>query len=454
MKRRLIRIVIVTLLCSPVVIWARGASGVSVTDFSGWDMGAKATAVQWVFDSPSLGIPAKPTGELNLAYSEATLQSGPAAYGLGSSIWPGQVVAALPPFLQDTIEDNFAANGGPEDFFPVDLPAYPVRAESFFPQGPTTASLDAGTIHMRSNAKETSAEGVSYLNKFEIPFIAAMGNQSSFAQNGFDTQGAVSTVEASATDVSVLNGLFRFDSVVTRATARSDGEKGSVAGTTTITGATMQGVGSIVIDTDGVRVNEEGLGAAAAQQQVNQVLNQFGISMQLSKPVDTIEGPKGSRSLGGLIISVKSETLEPLIAALPAELQTEIRGQFTPDQTIAIQVAPAVVSAAAVKNVEFPITDVGPTAPEAPTTDVGDVSEVPSDDGGVSGTGGTPPQAAGPSTVGRPEITTVRTTFDGVPVWMVILLMLAAFVASRPLTALADRALSGRGGSVGCPDQT
>jgi hypothetical protein len=41
--------------------------------------------------------------------------------------------------------------------------------------------------------------------------------------------------------------------------------------------------------------------------------------------------------------------------------------------------------------------------------------------------------------------------FDGVPVWLVALLVIVAFVSSRPLTALADRLLAARAGG-GCPE--
>jgi hypothetical protein len=314
--RKLLKIALVLAVWAPAIVLGAGyAQSLNAEDFSGFDMGAKATAISFTFDSPSLGIPAHPTGELNFAYSEASLQSGPAAYGLGSIVWPGQVAAALPAFVQATIEQE---SGGQFDF-PVDVPNYPVRAESFYPQGPTDAKLDAGTMHMRSAAKERSAEGIAYLNSFSVPAVGTMGNQSSFSTLGFDPEGAVSMAEASATDVSLLGGIIKIDSVVTRAAARSDGEKGKVAGTTTVTGASVQGVGGVIIDSNGVHVADQSAGTAAQQQALNQVLNQLGITMQLSRPVDSSAGPKASRSLGGLLISIKSSTIEPLIAALPPE---------------------------------------------------------------------------------------------------------------------------------------
>jgi hypothetical protein len=445
--RKLTKIVVVLALWAPIGVIAAGyAQSLSAEDFSGYDMGAKGTAISFTFDSPSLGIPAKPTGELNFAYSEASLQSGPAAYGLGSILWPGQVVAGLPPFLQATIEEE---SGGQFDF-PVDVPVYPVRAEAFYPQGPTDSSLDAGTMHMRATSKERSAEGVSYLNKFTLPGIASMGSQASFSTLGFDPDGAVSMVEAAANGVSLLNGAITFDSVVTRATARSDGEKGTVAGTTTIVGAKVGGT-PVAIDSNGVHVAGNDTPTTAQQQALNQVLNQLGVTMELSRPVDTITGPKASRALGGLMISIKSSTIEPLIAALPPELQTQIRGQITFDQTIAVQIAPAAVSAGAARVIEFEPPPIAP--PAGPTTDdtssSSDEPLTPVGEDAPSDTSGTPaaPTTGGATTV---ALQPVKSDFEGVPLWLTVLLVLIALVASRPLTMLADRIFAARG-TAGCP---
>jgi hypothetical protein len=455
LTRRLIKILIALALWAPIGVIAAGyAQSLNAEDFSGYDMKAKASAISFIFDSPSLGIPAHPTGELNFAYSEASLQSGPAAYGLGSILWPGQVAAALPPFLQDTIEDS---SGGQFEF-PVDVPAWPIRAESFYPQGPTDSSLDSGTMHMRSSAKEKSAEGVSYLNKFVLPAIASMGNQASFSTLGFDPDGAVSMTEAAANGVSLLNGAITFDSVVTRATARSNGEKGSVAGTTTIVGAEVGGT-PVAIDSNGVHVAGSNTPTAAQQQALNQVLNQLGVTMELSRPVDTVNGASASRALGGLVISIKSSTVEPLISALPADLQTQIRGQITFDQTFAVQIAPAAVSAAAAKVIEFEppavVPPAGPatstddnssTSSDEPLTPVGE--DVSGDTSGDTGGAGVPTTGGAPTAI---ALQPVKTDFGGVPVWLTVLLVLIALVSSRPLTMLADRIFAARAAS-GCPE--
>jgi hypothetical protein len=109
------------------------------------------------------------------------------------------------------------------------------------------------------------------------------------------------------------------------------------------------------------------------------------------------------------------------------------------------------VTAGAAKTVEFPVDlpELGGTSSGGATTPIGDVTGSPGTSGGSSA-----PTGLAPSTGGGPVgLTQVRTTFEGVPLWLVILLVILAFASSRPLTAAADRLLSARAGAGGCPDE-
>ena len=432
--KTVLRIAIVVALWAPIgLLVGRFASG-DIADFSGYDLGAKATGALWTIDSPSLGIPAKPTGEFNIAFSETTLRSGPSGYAIGSIAWPGQVAAGLPSFVQGDIERQ----SGEE--LPADIPNYPVRAESFYPQGPTSASSQVGTMSMRSTAREANSDANAHVNAFGFPGVGEMGSQTSMASSGFDPEGVVSMAEAAANDIAFFGGIITIDGVVSRLTARSDGVKASVAGTTTVVGAEVQGMG-VTIDATGVHAgDEEGPDSAAAQQAVNQVLNQLGASFELAEPVDTIQGAQGSRALGGLLLRIKSSTLEPLIAALPPDLQSQIRGQVTFDQDMTVQIAPAAVSAGAAKVLDFgvdtPSLPVGGDTGGATTG--GDTSVAP------SGPTGSAPGGGGVTGGGPVAIESTPAVFNGVPVWLVVLLVLLAFASSRPLTAFADRLFASR----------
>ncbi|MEX2538623.1 MAG: hypothetical protein WD646_08220 [Actinomycetota bacterium] len=437
--KRALKIALVVALWSPVLFFgAKFATGLTSSDFAGWDMGGKATSVQLVFDSPSLGVPATPTGELNLAYSEATFKSGPTGYGLGSVLWPGQVVAALPPFLLGIIEEQAMQD------IPLDLPTYPVRAETFYPAGPQDSSFQLGTLVMSSKAHDTFTEANSHLNSFAFPGIIDLGTQTSMTSSGFDTAGAVSMAEAAVSDLSL--GALTIDGVTTRVTARSDGTKGTVAGKTTVAGAQVAGF-DVVIDNEGVRVaGSEGPGVAAAQLAVNQALAQAGISIELAPPVDTIAGPSASRSLGGVIVTMKSGPLDTVISLLPADIQKQIHDNITFDQTISISIAPAVVSAGAglkADALEQPPVDTDAIPPAVDTTDTTTPTDVGSGSDTSTDTGTTVP--TGPAAV------PVSSDFDGVPLWLVVVLLLIALASSRPLVMAADKLFAARGPAGACP---
>jgi hypothetical protein len=151
-----------------------------------------------------------------------------------------------------------------------------------------------------------------------------------------------------------------------------------------------------------------------------------------------------------VLVRVRSSTLEPLIAALPPDLQSQIRGQLTLDQEFTVQLAPAAVTAGAARNVEFPIDVPDAGSAELPTA-IGDAVEPPPD----TSAGSTAPTSAGAPTLvaGAPvaAVAPASGSFQGVPVWLVVLLVLAAFASSRPLMAVADRLLSARVGAGNCP---
>jgi hypothetical protein len=444
--RRFVRIAVVVMLWAPIfAVVGHVASGLTATDLPGFAMSGKADAARWIFESPSLGIPAHPTGEFDISHTEVSLKSGPVSYALGSVAWPGQVVAALPSFLQGVL----VTQSGQSFTLPFNVPNYPVRAESFYPQGPTKANTQAGTIVMDSAAQPQNADASASINSFGIPLLGSVGTQSSTSSSGFDEQGAVSMVRAAANDVSVAGGLIQIQSVVSTATARSDGLKGTVAGTTTVVGATVGGH-PVTIDSSGVHVEGQGTATAAFQQAVNGALKSAGISIGLASPQDTLAGAAAARTLPGLYITVSDTGVDKIVSLLPSNIQSQIRDQVTFDQEMTMTLAPVSVATTAAQaylpglpTIVGGVTQSvsGATPPIVETTRAGspDVSS-----------GGAPVVASGvPTTLAAAP---ALKNFTGIPVWLVILLVLLAFATARPLMALSDRLLFARGGSSACPE--
>jgi hypothetical protein len=143
---------------------------------------------------------------------------------------------------------------------------------------------------------------------------------------------------------------------------------------------------------------------------------------------------------------MKSDPLNAIIALLPPDIRKAITDNFTFDQAVSIAIAPAVVSAGAgltADALEQPPVDTGPIPPAVDTSDTTTPTDVGSGSDTSTDTGTTVP--TGPAAV------SVSSDFDGVPLWLVVLLLLVALASSRPLVMAADKLFAARGPAGVCP---
>src|SRR5690349_12187519 len=109
------------------------ASGDTVrldTTLGGFSIKTQAAPFRVLIDDPTLAIPHPPNTpvlEVDPAYTAATLETGPAARGLASSLWPGALFG-------DGI--GTVTNGG--------IPSYPFKADARYPDKPYTAQDQGG----------------------------------------------------------------------------------------------------------------------------------------------------------------------------------------------------------------------------------------------------------------------------------------------------------------------
>lgn len=442
--RKWIRIGVVLTLWIPTLAivggLARGAS-----DLAGYVIGGVAASAQWTYDNPEAGIPASPTGELSAAFAETDLDSGPSGYGLASMLWPGQTTANVPGFIGQTFEQE---SGG--QCCPFEVPNYPVRAETFYPQGPTDANTELGGSRMTAQAREQFAEAAAHVDRSGFPGLGESGAVTAFSRSSLEGDLVVSESFSSADDVSLLGGFIEIDSVVTRAKATSDGRTAEVSGRTVVIGARVDG-NEVSIDNSGVHVFGEGgdPGSSIPAQQLQAVLAENGLTIIVADPIDTIEGPVGSRSLGGLLIRFDADALRQHLAGLPEDLRSEIEQDVLLSQDVTLSVASAAVTAGASEAFDLgpvvlpTVVSAGTTASTAPTSIL-----IPPDVGGQT-TGSAPSPPTGGSLTGDTTLATAPTPFEGVPVPIVVLLVVGAMIATAPMVRLADRLLAPAAG--GCP---
>ena len=333
MMRRIRRIALIAaatlaLLAVPGAMSARGAD----TELFGYRMSATASALSFIYNQPSFGIPSDPTFELRKVYSLADLDSGPSGHGLGSLLWPGQVVGNAPASL---IFETFVFNPtqlpqlqGPLDQFKEQgskqfegRGGYPIRAESYVPQGPAGASQDlAAGARMASTAKPDEVDGTSTTGGAGVPGVITFGSLFSRANSRVENGLAIAESVARVTNFDFL-GAIHVDKMVATGRVESDGVQTKRSGSLTISGLTIMNPGDgsevakIAVDADGFHAggqNADPLGKQAADI-FKQYLEPNGIFLFAGKPQETVGGASAIRELSGLTIELDAVGMNKLL---------------------------------------------------------------------------------------------------------------------------------------------
>lgn len=138
------------------------------------------------------------------------------------------------------------------------------------------------------------------------------------------TKGPVTTVSRSTLgEVRLLGGLITLGGVETVARASSDGTTGkaggkAVWGTMAIAGQEF-GIGP-----DGAIVSGKTMPIPGLQDLPANALEQLGITIEVPKPVRTVEGDQATSESAGLRITIDTKLLSPLLKALPLSAITAL----------------------------------------------------------------------------------------------------------------------------------
>lgn len=368
--RRFAAVAAVTLaiIAIPGGFAARGAE----TELFGYSIGATGSAISFLYNQPTFGVPTDPTFELRKVYSKADLDSGPSAHGIGSVLWPGDVAGNAPPnLLFDTVifnptqlpqlNDLCLDPGAP--LFPLPLPTsapeplrcpgldsikqfgadqtagsggYPIRAEAFYPSSKAEDEKDVGAgARMAAQALEDRAEGSSQTGGAGSGLIN-FGTISSHSTSIVEKGDVVSTAIAKITDLDLF-GFVQIRSLVSRAVATSDGAKGKLEGSLEIAGMVIKD--QTGKDQLNVRLDRTGLHVTypngkqdqdpvkALTDAVKQYLEPQGFTITIGQPVDLIDGPSASRSLAGLTFHLDAHGMNTLLdnPNFPADVRTLLK---------------------------------------------------------------------------------------------------------------------------------
>ena len=276
-----------------LVLWSSvpGASAADDGPFGSYQLAAAAHGYELIYGDRVDGT---------VPDAAATFDTGGIGYGRAAIAWPGALAANAGDLV-------ILASAGqiPSEMEPTfRLLNDPVRAEARSPGGPAEASYEeVPGVTMRSSADGVGAAAHAAIQQAEAPGAGSFGSASASSTTRLSDTEALAEGSSTVTDIVLAAGLIEIDSVLSTATARSDGVAGSGTAGTTVNGVTVAGQPA-TIDEDGLR-----LGSGDASP-VNDVVNQLaedalaeaGVQVIVSEPVVEVNGPAARAGAGAVLI--------------------------------------------------------------------------------------------------------------------------------------------------------
>jgi hypothetical protein len=316
--------------------------------FGSYDLEARGLGIEARYEVEGLLPGGSPVIDLTVPESLAKFGSGPTGYGLASLAYPGGVLVNLSSLVSQSGADGSA------------IPDYPIKAEAFYPSGPTEATSQAvGDQAVRSTDLGVDARAV-YPGTDTDPVIS-VASITSASRSAIEEGKAVARTKVVVSGVKILGGVISIDALTTELVAAHDGTSGAASGGTTASGVRFLGLAAKLTD-KGLILDKAApatgpaapLGTAldpllgplsqvtgpvqAALQQVldqavpslNDLLGAAGIHLSLASggPVTTDSGASAFRS-SGLSLSftykgTEQKQLGDLIESIPPDLRPSL----------------------------------------------------------------------------------------------------------------------------------
>lgn len=452
----------------------------SASQFGGFDLLARSTALQAGYNIEGLVPGGAPILLLGLPEAVAKLSNGPTGYALASLAYPGDVLSNLGNIVEQ--------GGGP----PGAVPPYPLQQTAQFPGEPNRSEqvTPDGTT-MQAVAEEGVSTAFARYSGADAPPVVTAASMVSSTQTVIEEGQVVSRARSELGGVSILGGIITIESVVTDLVAVHDGAAGATGGGTTVSGVEFLGLAASLDErglvlteapppsdgpagplgtalapaADGLAPLSEPVAAALAEvfdqavPQVNDLLAEAGVTIELVQPHESVgQGVAATRSASGVNLSFtyegrEQEQLQELFFSIPPELRpsfgplTNPVGLLVENHITGLTLAPGAVSALASPPFEIgPIPGVAPVSPSGP----GGQLNLPS-----LGTPAfsTPAPAIAPSGGGAAPGATepIAAVLSGaIPALLVLLTLLSAPFFGAGSSRLADNVLAAT--ATACPE--
>jgi hypothetical protein len=281
---------------------------------SGFDLSGFASPISLYLFEPEIPIPTTPQGEIDYSYTAATMQSGPFATAVSSSVYPGATLATGLPQFAPPVPAPFNKLLTP--------PPYPVYETASYPGSPSETHAEKTVpntgIGMTADASETKAVGSAQSGKSFQPSIMDFANAASTTTAQQAANKVTMTSDATASDITFL-GLIHLDGVHSVATASSTPSKGTPGGGVTVGGVSVLGV-PISVTNKGTTVGPASLPKIPGLPSTgNALLQTLGISFAPPTVQPKVSGASVQQAILGVQVSVNLTKYTSAIRTLPIE---------------------------------------------------------------------------------------------------------------------------------------
>jgi len=300
------------------------AAAPSVT-IAGVDTSGFAAPLSVLIYEPEIPIPTVPQGEFRYAYTEASLQSGPFATALSSSVYPG-------PTLTNGLQQ-----------FNSNVPPYPVVTRAAYPGNNTSShktlgdalqqlgnregnSSDAPLAEMTAKASETEATATATTLTSPVEQLITLGNASSTTTMTKTAHSVASSAVAKVSDISILGGIIHISSVTGQTQSTSNGKSATAAGNETSTGIEVAGQ-KFTVDSHGVH-GPGGLSLPGPLGTLlnktlpktgNDLLQRLGVAFSLPTIQRSATGTTGKAAGQGLVVSIDTKPFKQALSSVPIQ---------------------------------------------------------------------------------------------------------------------------------------
>jgi hypothetical protein len=270
----------------------RVASAKADTSFGSYSAIASAPGIEGTEDEPS--AQAHPEGQGDVPFTTSILSNGGVGYGLSTVAWPGAyggnagslILVALPS-QAGPVPVPDAVKGAVGTVSPA--LQYPIRAEARAGSLPDASYGQIPGTTLTAHADTNNVQALADVQGAQQPGAATYGNLHSDSSSTLDGNSVKALANSTVQNIN-LGGVMKIQSLISTATATTDGTTPSANGGTIVKGLTVAGL-SASLDQDGLHIGSstQPLNAAASQA-ANQALDKLGMKVYVSQPLTERQG--------------------------------------------------------------------------------------------------------------------------------------------------------------------